>query len=465
MKLQALAFLCATQLTVASAFSNANKRNFVHHKRQNAVPTGTPQPPAGVTTTTSTSVTVVTPASVTLVPAATGTGVPPLSSITMGMPTQLPPVISPTYSAGASAPVSGAPALPTPFVFQMSEWPPQDHIPDTSAPEVREWMKELDGFYIPPIPPTSDGSCAGDPAAAAQAAQRGWWTCGGYTRSTDVVACPDKLTWGVSFDDGPGPYTQKLLDYLKTKDISATFFVVGSRVIERPAVLVEEYMAGHEISVHTWSHKPLTSLTTEQVVAELGWTRKAIRRVLGVTPTTMRPPFGDIDDRVRAISLAMGMVPIMWTRTPTGGVFDTNDWRVAAGQANGVQSFQTFQTILTNASNIDTGFIVLQHDVHEITVDLAVGYTLDAAMNHNPKFTLKAIGECTKTPTTNLYLETTQNSTFPYANRTKVDIDGDGKAETTKGAGAANDGYVAGRSIFAVLIGAAVAASSSLIFF
>ena len=35
----------------------------------------------------------------------------------------------------------------------------------------------------------------------------------------------------------------------------ATFFVVGSRVIERPAVLIEEYMAGHEISVHTWSHR------------------------------------------------------------------------------------------------------------------------------------------------------------------------------------------------------------------
>jgi hypothetical protein len=37
--------------------------------------------------------------------------------------------------------------------------------------------------------------------------------------------------------------------------LPATFFVVGSRVIERPAVLVEEYMGGHEISVHTWSHQ------------------------------------------------------------------------------------------------------------------------------------------------------------------------------------------------------------------
>lgn len=109
-------------------------------------------------------------------------------------------------------------------------------------------------------------------------------------------------------------------------------------------------------------------------------------------------------------------------------------------------------------------FIVLQHDVHEITVDLAVGYTLDAALNHNPKFTLKAIGECTNTPVTNLYLETTQNSTFPYPNRTTVDIDGDGKAETTKGAGKANDAALTRSSIFTVLFGAVVAASSSLIF-
>ena len=35
-------------------------------------------------------------------------------------------------------------------------------------------------------------------------------------------------------------------------------------------------------------------LTNEQIVAELGWTRKAIRSILGITPLVMRPPFGDI---------------------------------------------------------------------------------------------------------------------------------------------------------------------------
>lgn len=52
------------------------------------------------------------------------------------------------------------------------------------SPEVQHWMKELDGFDIPDLDPTTDGTCPTDPAFAADAAQRGWWTCGGYTRST-----------------------------------------------------------------------------------------------------------------------------------------------------------------------------------------------------------------------------------------------------------------------------------------
>jgi peptidoglycan/xylan/chitin deacetylase (PgdA/CDA1 family) len=67
-------------------------------------------------------------------------------------------------------------------------------------------------------------------------------------------------------------------------------------------------------------------MTNAQIVAELGWTRKIIKDVTGVSPTTMRPPYGDIDDRVRAISLAMGMVPIIWTSkaNPNGG--DAIQW-------------------------------------------------------------------------------------------------------------------------------------------
>lgn len=350
-----------------------------------------------------------------------GTTIPPLVNITSGMATPSTVPLSATYSAGATPLISGAPVLPTPFVFQAADWPTQDQIAPTDSDEVSEWMEELNGFNIPDITPTVDGTCVNDPAAAAEAASRGWWTCGGYTRVTDITACPNKLTWGVSFDDGPGFYTQELLDYLASKNMTSTFFVIGSRIVERPQVLVEEYMSGHEIAVHTWSHRPLTMLTTAQVVAELGWARKAIKDVIGVTPTLMRPPYGDIDDRVRAISLAMGMVPVIWTSTGTGATFDTNDWKVPGGVVTGPQSFATFEAILTNATTLNTGFVVLEHDLYAQTVDLAIGYTLPAAMNFTPTLTLDSIGHCNGIPSTNLYRESNQNTSFPYPNSTSGD--------------------------------------------
>lgn len=68
-------------------------------------------------------------------------------------------------------------------------------------------------------------------------------------------------------------------------------------------------------------------------------------------------------------------------------------------------------------------FIVLQHDVHYATVELATGYTLDAALEHNPKFTLQPIGECLGYSTSDLYVETTKNATFP-SSKTKDSVSG-----------------------------------------
>jgi len=319
-------------------------------------------------------------------------------------------------------------------------------------------MSEIAGISkdILSITPTKDGSCASDPAAVADT-NRCWWTCGGCTNNTqgveDIVTCPDKMTWGLSFDDGPAPYTPKVLKYLSDKDLSATFFIVGSRVMERPDILRAEYMAGHHIAVHTWSHAvPLTALTNEQVVAELGWSRQAIREVTGVSPLYMRPPWGDIDNRVRAISLAMGMRPIIWTRNPkTGEQFDTNDWKVPGGVVTGTESFQQFQNILTNATELDTGFIVLQHDLFEQTVDLATGYSIPAALSHN--FKLMDINKCIKLKPEDAYLETIADKskvpTYPGAG--SVDVSGDGTTTPGTGdsgtSGGASEGGAVGVSI------------------
>ncbi len=229
-----------------------------------------------------------------------------------------------------------------------SNYPALDKPPPTDSPEVQQWITEVQqsGVDIPGFSPTVAGGCAANPDAIADPT-RCWWTCGGCTRQYDITTCPQKYTWGLTYDDGPAPYTPNLTQYLDEVNLKATFFVVGSRVISYPALLQQEYLNGHQIAVHTWSHTALTTQTTEEIIAEFGWTKKVIKDVLGVTPTHFRPPYGDIEsvlfffpslvlrcvdltdgkfalsDRVRAIGLAMNLLPVMWTRISPRATFDT----------------------------------------------------------------------------------------------------------------------------------------------
>jgi len=174
-------------------------------------------------------------------------------------------------------------------------------------------------------------------------------------------------------------------------------------------------MSGHQIAVHTWSHPSLTQLSNEEIIAELGWSKKVIKDVLGVTPNMMRPPFGDIDDRVRAISLAMGLTPVIWSRISPLATFDTDDFNIAGGGTTVQQVLQNWENIIGNATTRDTGFIVLEHDLFEQSVEVATGYILPDAQAHNPPFTIQPVISCLKQDMANAYIETNDNSTNPPA--------------------------------------------------
>ena len=128
------------------------------------------------------------------------------------------------------------------------------------------------------------------------------------------------LSFKIIIIDGPSPDSPRLYDDLKAHSTQATLFIVGSRAISYPATLKRAYDEGHQIAIHTWSHPSMTSLSNEQIVAELKWTEKAIVSVIGVTPIYWRPPYGDVDNRVRAIATQLGYKTSIWTDG-----FDTND--------------------------------------------------------------------------------------------------------------------------------------------
>lgn len=113
----------------------------------------------------------------------------------------------------------------------------------------------------------------------------------------NVLILPCFTSSFVYRSDGPSPDTPRLLNYMVQNDLKATFFVVGSRAISRPQMLQYEYMAGNQISVHTWAHPPLTTRTNEEIVAELGWSKEAIRQIV----SSYTAPFNNVRDLLMRI--------------------------------------------------------------------------------------------------------------------------------------------------------------------
>jgi len=209
----------------------------------------------------------------------------PLSDIVESPSTHPTIALEWTFTAGEEPTDIGsatAPPLPSVSSVVISDYPALDIVPPTDSPEVAQWVLEVQnsGITIPDIPPTIPGGCPTNPNVVTNTSVC-WWTCGQCTRPSDITTCPDKWTWGLSYDDGPSPDTPRLLDYLSQENLKSTFFIVGSRAISRQDILQAEFMLGHQLSVHTWSHPSLTTLTNEQVIAELGWTAKIIKEVTG----------------------------------------------------------------------------------------------------------------------------------------------------------------------------------------
>ncbi|GAA1357487.1 hypothetical protein GCM10009596_08680 [Arthrobacter rhombi] len=153
----------------------------------------------------------------------------------------------------------------------------------------------------------------------------------------------------LSFDDGPGPSTGRLLSMLADHDARATFFVVGPNAQRYPEVLKQAADAGHEIGNHTWSHRSLPGLAPEQAREELGRTDDAVAAATGSTPTLTRPPYGATN---REVNRLVHTPVILWD-------VDTLDWKHRDADI-------VARSALRDAH---PGAIMLMHDIHPTSVD------------------------------------------------------------------------------------------------
>lgn len=186
----------------------------------------------------------------------------------------------------------------------------------------------------------------------------------------DVTALHGKKLVALTFDDGPGQYTGKLLDALKEHNAKATFFVVGSRLGSDSSTALLKRMEdeGHVVGNHSQNHKNLRYLSAKGITYEMYTAASLIKNAIGHYPIVMRCPGGNYNNTVRNYAKSINTPIIQWG-------LDTVDWR----------DRNTATIVNRVKSGVKDGSIVLMHDLYATTVNAAIelipylqeqGYTL-----------------------------------------------------------------------------------------
>ncbi len=169
----------------------------------------------------------------------------------------------------------------------------------------------------------------------------------------------------LTFDDGPGPYTEKLLDILKAHDVKATFFVTHV-FSQYENLLKREAKEGHAVAVHSYSHDYNKIYASDEAYwADFDAMQAVILKQTGEETKMMRFPGGSSNTVSNAVP---GMMTLLVKEANTKGL-SYFDWNVASGDAGATTSSATvLQNCKVGAANHKDA-IILCHDVKEFTVN------------------------------------------------------------------------------------------------
>ena len=187
--------------------------------------------------------------------------------------------------------------------------------------------------------------------------ETGWVTKGvkDYYFNDDGSLNPEKRRpmLALTFDDGPGQYTDKLLDCLEENNAHATFFMLGQNVSYYPDAVKRMAEIGCEIGSHSWDHQQLKALGLDSVAKQFQDTDNALMQACGQPATVARAPYGAGSQEIFA---TVGKPFFMWS-------LDTLDWSTLNVQMD-------IDAVMNG--DLTDGSIILMHDIHEPSVEAAL---------------------------------------------------------------------------------------------
>jgi peptidoglycan/xylan/chitin deacetylase (PgdA/CDA1 family) len=119
----------------------------------------------------------------------------------------------------------------------------------------------------------------------------------------------------LTFDDGPHPQgTPAVLETLRERGATATFFLAGEQVARRPSLAAEIVAAGHRVELHCHRHRNLLRLTVREFLDDAERARAAIEDATGQAIGDYRPPYGIFSAATLRAVRRRGWRPVLWSR-------------------------------------------------------------------------------------------------------------------------------------------------------
>jgi peptidoglycan/xylan/chitin deacetylase (PgdA/CDA1 family) len=151
----------------------------------------------------------------------------------------------------------------------------------------------------------------------------------------------------LTFDDGPDPAsTPRFAEALAAHQVRATFFLLGSTLVDAPGVGRDLVAAGHEVAVHGWAHRNLLLRGPYATHHDLARARNLVQQTTGQTPRFYRPPYGVLSASALLAARRLALSPVLWTCWG-------KDWTRTATPASVLATLRT---------RLDGGGTVLLHD-------------------------------------------------------------------------------------------------------
>ena len=167
----------------------------------------------------------------------------------------------------------------------------------------------------------------------------------------------------LTFDDGPGAHTDRLLDILKKYNVQATFFVVNTAYI---STIQRASAEGHTIAIHTATHKFKEIYASEDAYfADVYKMQEIIKKYTGQTTNLLRFPGGSSN----TISSSNKGIMTRLTKLTGEKGFVYFDWNVDSMDAGGAKTAKKVYQNVVNGVSGKTNSVVLMHDIKSYSVD------------------------------------------------------------------------------------------------